>query len=159
LDWLLVLQQPTHSCFRSIHVQDVGDSQTQTMVGHSAQVKLLGGIMDTQVNITLPFTKKLRSTPFAIEVQPADVFGKLGQSLVVYDEEGRWLGEVLWMPWCGDGLIAVRPDRRRQGIGTRLLAVAVELWPEADLMRQKLYSEEGSRLVENFLRKETEMSL
>jgi GNAT superfamily N-acetyltransferase len=61
-------------------------------------------------------------------------------------------GEVLWMPWCGDGLMAVRPDRRRQGIGTRLLAVAVELWPEADLMRQKLYSEEGSRLVESFLK-------
>jgi GNAT superfamily N-acetyltransferase len=115
--------------------------------------------MNTEATIKLPFTKKLRSKPFAIEVESADVFGKVGQSLVVYDEEGRWLGEGLWMPWCGDGLIAVRPDRRRQGIGTRLLAVAVELWPEADLMRQKLYSEEGSRLVENFLRKETEMSL
>jgi GNAT superfamily N-acetyltransferase len=115
--------------------------------------------MNTEATIKLPFTKKLRSKPFAIEVESADVFGKVGQSLVVYDEEGRWLGEGLWMPWCGDGLIAVRPDRRRQGIGTRLLAVAVELWPEADLMRQKLYSEEGSRLVESFLRKETKMSL
>jgi GNAT superfamily N-acetyltransferase len=110
--------------------------------------------MNTQVNITLPFTKKLRSTPFAIEVEPADVFGRVGQSLVVYDEEGRWVGEVLWMPWCGDGLIAVRPDRRRCGIGTRLLAVALELWPEIDLTKQKFYSEEGSRLVESFRRKQ-----
>jgi GNAT superfamily N-acetyltransferase len=108
--------------------------------------------MTTQVNIKLPFTKKLRSKPYAIEVEPADVFGKVGQSLVVYDEEGLWLGEVLWMPWCGDGLMAVRPDRRREGIGTRLLAVAVELWPEADLMRQKPYSEDGIRLVESFLK-------
>jgi GNAT superfamily N-acetyltransferase len=110
--------------------------------------------MTTQVNITLPFTKKLRSKPYAIEVEPADVFGKVGQSLVVYDEEGLWLGEVLWMPWCGDGLMAVRPDRRRQGIGTRLLAVAVQLWPEADLMKQKFYSEDGRRLVESFLKRD-----
>lgn len=112
------------------------------------------GQMTTRITITLPLTKRLQGEPNSM---CADVNalpgGAIAQGLLHYDEQGKLDGELVFMPWCGDVVIAVRPDRRRQGIGRQMVIQGMALWPKLNPACQVFASDEGKALARSVLRK------
>lgn len=54
---------------------------------------------------------------------------------------------------AGNVNVWVRPDRRRRGVGTKLVAAALRRWPEIDFTQQH-YTEAGRALATNILERQ-----
>ena len=80
------------------------------------------------------------------------IVGFLSVEAIEYRDEGGLLrGVAVWEP-RGTLSVTVDPAFLRQGIGTRLLREAVELWP-VDFESQS-YSKDGAALVRKLLESE-----
>ena len=149
--------------FRQICAQDVGDSQTQTMVGHSAQVRNHGYTSKDHTDLMRQsFTQKRAASwlkasfvrrdafkPLSAYVQYcSDISSQKNYLRLVFNPRGGLMSYEPRCTICGDAvdLIESKTDGYGQAVHENCYVWSVELRkPRKPTVRQQIHGDDQSR--------------